>query len=353
MLKFILLLGFVYVYSYASQNNAFLYKVEKDNKKLGHYTVVFNDEGIESKSYAASNRLKMFSSKKIVYLGKSIKAIAFTKGKTINKYNVTTNMDAIDKVTYKKFERKFKKVKGREMLFMTKDGKGGIELFNKRPIVIKTLDELLVDIYSSSLKYEKFILFDKLGVMKMIAKIQKVQDGIIIQNASKKKDYMKITIKNNVPIMLKSIVSNWKIVLVKNGKLEKTTIDLNQLFIKGLKEKLDNESKDVDFELSQVKQSKSFYEVRGKLKFSLPDDMQGDKSYKQKGFCKKVLKKMKLKSKMLKIQNGSCISDIKSKVKTKDIKKHILNTLGNEYPQLKITKEIEFRKNNIVYGVIK
>jgi len=49
----------------------------------------------------------------------------------------------------------------------------------------------LSDIYFGDVNYDKFILFDKLGVMKMVAKVSKEANILTITNASKNKPYTK------------------------------------------------------------------------------------------------------------------------------------------------------------------
>ena len=348
MLKFILIFIFATVTLFANNEFSLLYKVEKGSKKLGYYELNLGSGNISANSYGAANRLEMFSTKTIEYKEVGSKVVTFFKNKKDYKFDVVTKLSVLDKKTLKKYDRKFKKVKGDDMLFITKDGKSGIELFNKRATVVKTIDEFLNDLYYKKVDYDKFILFDKLGVMKMVARVIKKQDYIIIENSYKKKPYMKIVLKDGVPVSLNSMVSNWNATAVASGVFKEHKVDLGEIVAKSLSSKLKGSS----LEFSSIKKSKKYYSLKGNISFPLSSDMRDAKTYKQVAYCKKALKKAKLKHGKIKIENSQCIADIKLKRKISELKKDILSELIKENKQLKITKKIKFKKDSIVYGVL-
>jgi len=337
-----------------SANNEFsiLYKVDKGGKKLGYYEVNFSKESVSSYSYGAADRLTMFSTKKVSYIKDGFKSVAFTKNKKSEMFNVVTKMSALEPSVRKEFDRKFKKVSGEDMLFITKENKKRIELFNKRKIIIKTLDEFLSDIYYAKLDYDKFILFDKLGVMKMVAEVKKEKDSVVIVNASKKKEYIKVILLENIPQSIVSLVSNWSLISVKSGNFKEHQVDLNQIVSKSYKANLSDELQSSKIVFNESKKSKTQYEMRGTIVYALPTELSTAKSYKQKEYCKKLFKKSKVKFKKLTINDASCSANIKFKVKTKKLKKAILDELTKEYKQLKITKKIKFNKDSITYEVL-
>lgn len=337
----------------AGEDYSLLYKIEKGNKKLGNYSLVLNSKKITSKSSGVSNRLEIFSSKEISYIGSDIRKITFRKNKQIKKYTIITNKNAFNEELSKQYRRDLKKVKGQEMLFMIKEGDKGLELFNKRPTIIKTIDEVLADIYNSNLKYKKFILFDKLGVMKMIAKIKKIQDGFLIENALKKKAYIKITTKNKLPLKIKSMVSDWQAILVLNGSVSREKVDFSEFLVGMFNQKLNSVTNNLEVSLESMKKTNSFYDYKGEVNFLLLSSLQGRKAYQQKEICKGYLKKLKVKTQKLKVKDGFCNASIRSKVNIKEIKRDLLTFLSEKHPQLKISKNIYFNKNNITYEVIK
>ena len=348
MLRILIIALFATLVSYASTEFSILYKIEKGGKKLGFYEVNFSKSDLNSYSYGAANRLEMFSTKSIKYLDDGLKTVTFSKNKKAQNFNVATKLSAIDSSTRKKYDRKFKKVKGDDMLFITKDGSKGIELFNKRAITVKTIDEFLNDIYYSKLNYEKFILFDKLGVMKMIAKVKKEVNAIIIENASKEKAYLKITLDGNKPVSLQSMLSNWNATTEVSGVFKEYKVDLAKIMGASYGSKI----KDANVEFSKVKKLKKYYQLEGTVSFKLPKNLADAKPYKQSAYCKKELKRAKIKHKKINIENSQCIANIKTKAKIKDLKKDILSELIKEHEQLKVTKKIKFKKDSIVYEVL-
>ncbi len=352
MIRILLINILLIVMAYASGEYSMLYKVEKGSKKLGYYEVNFAKESIDSYSYGAANRLTMFSTKRVNYEKDGFKTVTFSKNKKVEKFNVVTKISALDKSVKKELDRKFKKVKGEDMLFITKEGKKRVELFNKRKIIIKTLDELLSDIYYNRINYTKFILFDKLGVMKMIAEVKKDTDSITIVNGSKSVDYMKIELKGTTPISIKSLVSNWSLSVIKSGEFKEHEVDLNKIVSKSYRRTLSDELQSSTVEFDKSKKTKSYYELTGTISYALSSEMAGKKSYKQKEHCKKLFKKSRVKFKKITLEDGFCKADIKFKVKTKKLKKTVLEELTKEYKQLKITKKIKFNKNSITYEVL-
>jgi len=348
MLKMVFFTLILCVSSYANSEYSLLYKVEKGSKKLGHYEVNLAKTQLSSKSYGASQRLEMFSTKKIDFVQEGFKKVHFVKNKKVHTFNVVTELSALDKQTKEKYDRKFKKVKGNNMLFITKEGKNTIDLFNKRATVVKTLEELLSDLYYNNLKYDTFILFDKLGVMKMVAKVVKKTNEVVIQNHSKKKPYMKITLENGVPVSIESLVSNWRLTAVAKGVFKEYSVDLDKMLAKSYTSKISGSR----VEFSKVKKAGKFYNLDGKISFDLAKELFSEKGYKQNAYCKKQLKQAHIKHKKIKIQNNQCVATLKVKAKISDLKKEILSELTQKHPQLKITKKIKFKNNNIVYKVL-
>ncbi|MCW8837134.1 MAG: hypothetical protein OQK11_00385 [Thiovulaceae bacterium] len=348
MLRIILIALFATVLTFANNEFSILYKIDKGGKKLGYYEVNLGSSNVSSNSYGASNRLEMFSTKNIDYIENGYKKITFSKNNKSYNFNVITKLSVIDQDIRKKYNRKFKKVKGDDMLFITKDAKNGIELFNKRATIVKTIDEFLSDIYHQKLDYDKFILFDKLGVMKMVAKVVKEPNAIIIENSSKKKEYMKITLKGNEPISIKSMLSNWSATAVASGKYKKYEVDLAKIVAKRYSSKL----KGSNIEFSKIKKSGKYYNLNGTISFALSPKLLDEKSYKQNAYCKSELKKAKIKHKKINISNSQCVADIKMKSKIKDLKRDILDELVKEHEQLKVTKKIKFQDDKIIYEVL-
>ena len=350
--KLMMVLMLVSVVALASDDFSFLYKIEKDGKKLGYYEVSLGKDSISSYSYGAANRLEMFSTKKTSFIKDGLKNVDFTKNKKSQKFIVVTKVSALDSNLKKQYDRKFKKVKNDEMLFITKDTKKRIELFNKRKTVIKTLDEFIQDIYNNKVVYDKFILFDKLGVMKMVAKVTKGSNAITITNDSKNKPYMKITLDSNIPTKIESLLSNWTATLEKSGTFKEYKVDLNEMVSRSYVSNLKPELKTAKIDFSKAKKTKSSYEFSGAITFNLPSDMSSQKSYKQKEYCKKLFKKSKIKFKKIKIEDGSCVADIKANIKVKTLKKDVLEVLSKKHEQLKMTKKIKFNKDSISYKVL-
>ncbi len=349
--KLIVVMLLVSVISYASGDFSILYKIEKGSKKLGYYETTFKEDGVVANSYGAANRLEMFSSKKITFIKDGLKNVEFSKNKKSYKFIVATKLSALDDALRKKYDRKFKKVKDDAMLFITKNTKKRIELFNKRKSTVKTLDEFLADIYHGSVSYDKFILFDKLGVMKMVAGVSRSADTITIINASKKKPYMKITLDKSVPVKIESLLSTWVATAEKSGTPQEHTLDLNTIVSKSYKNGLKKDLQNADVSITKAKKTKNSYSFSGEISFALASDMAAKKSYKQKEYCKKLLKKSKVKFKKLSLHDGVCKAKIKVKMKIKKLKKDILELLIQDYPQLKMTKKIKFNKNSITYEV--
>ena len=348
-IKIIMILMFISTTLLFSDSFSFLYKVEKSGKKLGYYEVNLSKDEVASYSYGAANRLEMFSTKKVTYIKDGLKYVDFKKNKKMQKFIVATKVSALDAKLKKQYDRKFKKVKNDKMLFITKDTKKRIELFNKRATIVKTFDELLADIYNDKLSYEKFILFDKLGVMKMVASVTKESHSITITNATKHKPYMKITLDKTIPTKIESLLSTWSVTLEKSGTLQEHKVDLNDVVSKSYVKSFKKELHSAKVSFTKTKKS---YELSGEISYILPADKKGIKSYKQKEYCKKIFKKSKIKFKKLKVKDGTCLANIKTTLKMKQLKKSILEELTKEYPQLKMTKKVKFNKNSITYEVL-
>lgn len=350
-LNLIMILMLTSIISYASDSFSVLYKVEKDGKKLGHYEVNMGKDEVSSNSYGAANRLEMFSTKKVIFSKDGLKNVEFTRNKKKQMFIVATKVSALDADLKKKYDRKFSKVQNDEMLFITKDTKKRIELFNKRKTVVKTFDELLSDIYYSKVSYNKFILFDKLGVMKMVAELSISGDSVTVTNASKNKPYMKITLSNGIPTKIESLLSSWSATAQTSGVLKEHILDLNQVVSKSYVKDLKKELSSATVTFTKAKKSRKSYEFSGELAYILPSDITTEKSYKQKEYCKKLFKKSKVKFKKIAIANGSCTANIKAKMSIKELKESVLEMLIKEHEELKITKKVKFNKDSITYEV--
>ena len=277
--------------------------------------------------------------------------LSLQKNKKKQGFIVATKVSALDADLKKKYDRKFKKVKDDEMLFITKNSKKRIELFNKRKTVVKTFDELLSDIYFSKATYDKFILFDKLGVMKMVAQITKTDNSVTITNATKNKPYMKITLSDGVPTKIESLLSNWIVTAQLSGVYKEHKVDLNAMVSKSYANGLKKELKSAKVTFSKAKKSKKSYEFSGEISYALPSDITTQKSYKQKEYCKKLFKKSKVKFKKMALEDGSCKANIKATIKIKALKKSVLDVLVLEHKELSITKKVKFNKDSITYEV--
>jgi len=332
-----------------------LFDVVKGKKELGYYEISIeaSDSKLITKSNGVADKVNFFVDKEITYIQDGYKQIVFKKNQKIESFEIKTKLSIIDKATKKEYDRKLKKVKQDSMLLITKTGKKRIELFNKRKIIIKTLDEVVADIVNEKVTYDKFILFDKLGVMKMVAKIVKNANGYTIVNSTKKKDYIGITTKNNVPQEIKSLVSNWKLTLINSGVYKEYTIDILSSLKDNIGEFIGSDLEAAKFTLSsKMKTTKKHYLLKADLNLALPASQEAKKDYEKAKFCKTLLKKNGLKHQKIAIKNNSCVTQVNLKIDRKKYNKKIVNRLYQEHKQLKLSKKIKITKSSIKYKLL-
>jgi len=256
-----ILFSIVLMISILYGNESLFYKIQKGSKTLGYYEIDYKNSMILSKGYGGANQISYFADKKIEYISDGFSTYIFKKHKKVVKFKLYSKVDALDSSLSKKYSRKIRKVKNNNMLLLIKDQKKSIELFNKRKTLVLTLDEVLKLVSTSDFKEKKFILFDKSGVMKMIAKLVKVSDGYDIINRSKSTKYAHITIQNNKPIKISSYVADWSMVLEKYGqsKLKKVSKNkMDNVIINYIQNNLRNDGKLLDIVTNKFK-GKNFY----------------------------------------------------------------------------------------------
>ena len=306
-------------------SEVFVYEVSKNDKKLGEYRVVFDTKTIKTKKSKATNKIPFFIDKVIVFDTKGHKYIEFSKNKKTNRFDIYTNKSDIPKDVRKDFNRLIKKAH-KEILLIIKNHKTDrVELFNKRGSVVKTLDELLYDTAHNEVTYDKFILFDKNGVMKMVATIAKTPNGYIVTNKRTKKPYLKIEANDGVAKTVSSLMANWNAKLIKKGKEVASKIS----FEEGLKTYLQSKlQKEVTLnKLKKFKIKKSSIDIDVTYSFKLDDGLKGKKSYEKSSFCKKSVKKAKLKYKKISTKNDACNIEMKKRFP----KKHFINELKSAF----------------------
>ena len=330
-------------------DKSFLYEVQKGGKKLGLYEIVLLQNGDITTSYTnASNKIPFFLQKELHYIQDGYKSIVFYKNKKAHLFHVYTDKTALTKKEQKVFARKLKKVQTNKMLLVLRDGKkGNIELFNKREIVIKTFDELLVDAMQNKLNYNKAILFDKNGVMKMVIEVKKEANGYVIQNSRKNKPYMAVDVKNGLVTSVRSLVSNWSIKLLKTGEYISNTLPLSQVFAKTFEHVNSFGSTEIVLK-KPIKVTKGFYGIDGEVRMKLPADMAGKKSYEQTAYCKKLFKKAKLKYKKVTLKEGICTAKVKTKLKRKTFDKSIRFMMAKEFG----TKKYTITDESLIYKTV-
>lgn len=350
MLKFITLFSFFSVILSASSNFAMVFDVQKGAKKLGTYEISLEKEKLSSHSTGVTSKIKLFISKEISYLQDGHKRVVFIKNKRQDSFEVRTKLSAFNDAQKKEYARKLKKVKHNDMLLLTKTGKKRIELFNKRKIVIKTLDEVLADIVNKKATYTNFILFEKSGVMKMIARLDKKGTTYTIVNKTKKKGYIEIDTKNSIPQKVFSLVSKWKLTLVQSGNYEVHTLALKDTFdAKTLLSGLENATLKLH---KKIKTTKKYYSFKADVTLYLGKDVEGKKSYEKAKVCKQLLKKAKVKHKKLSINVNECKTVAIFKLHKKKHNKKVKELLEEKYPQLKSSKNIQFTKSNVKYKLL-
>lgn len=350
-----LLLVLFLLFGYLNANTSLFYKVHKGSKDLGYYEINYNDKKsyIRTKSYGVASKVKFFVDKNIKYHSDAHRTIVFKKNKSINEFDVRTKKDKIDESLFKKYRSlptKLKKVKNNEMLLLTKKGKKGIELFNKRPTALLTLEEVLRSIMDGNTKTD-FLLFEQSGVQKLKAKLEKTSSGYDIINKSKRTKYIQITVKNGIPTFVKSYVSDWSISIYGAGPFKINKISLDEVS-NTLKTKIEAKLATNDaislVEIEKVKPKKSAYSVYYKAKVTYPDNVKD-----KKRFCNKTYKTISKKASSLKYSATDCTMTLRSDIDSMKLIKEFKDQLVKKYPQLKFTKKIKVSKNGaIMYKVI-
>ena len=338
-----------------SANSSLFYKVHKGSKALGYYEINYNDKKgyIKTKSYGVASKVKFFVNKDIKYMGDGYRQIVFKKNKDIRRFEIRTQKDKIDKSIlkqYRSLSTKLKKVKGNDMLLLTKEGKRGIELFNKRATYLLTLEEVLKSIIDNNIQKD-FLLFEQLGVQKLKAKLKKTATGYDIINKSKQTKYIKIDVKNGIPVLVKSYVSDWSITIYGAGQFKLKKVSLNEIKDKLLDDIRLKLAKYNDLSLKRiekVKSTKKAYIVYYRAKVTYPSDITDKKRY-----CNKAYKRVSKKASNIEYENGSCTVTLRADIKSKKVIDDFKSKLIANYPQLKFTKKIKVsKKGAIMYKVI-
>ena len=348
ILVFLLLFGSLYA------ETALLYKVSKGQKKLGYYEINYNQNRINSSSYGMANKIDFFIDKKIKYISVGERDFIFEKNKVVKKFNAITKLSSVSKETASKYKRKLRKVKGDDMLLLRVPNKNSIELFNKRKVDLLTLDEVLKFSFLSKIERKNIILFDKSGVMKMIAEVVPTGNGFDIINKSKDKKYIKVVIKNKLPIEVSSYVSDWSLSLYGAGKF-----NIHEVDRKIIKEKLKENIKSILSSKSNIKLidlkddhkiKKSNFLAYPKVKIEYSSGLNNSDKKRE---CKKVYKKFSKKASEINYNDDNCEATIMMKVSRKDIIEPIIESLVKEHKQLKFTNKIKVnKKGTIMYKLI-
>lgn len=352
-MKFLLLTLILFCSSLYAQNSL-LYTVSKGSKNLGHYEINYKKNSTVTHSYGMADKVSYFVDKKIKYLSDGDRDFTFTKNKVVAKFNAKTKLSAIDSKTKKKYERKLKKVEGDDMLLLTKPAKDSIELFNKRKINLLTLDEVLQLVITNKVERKNIVLFDKSGVMKMIAEIVPTATGFDIINKSKDIKYIKVTVKNGIPVEVKSYVSDWALSIYGAGEFVNHEVKADRVNSKA-KEFIEKKlSKKSDITLTSVesgfKTKKSDLLIPASIKISY--DSTSDES-QQKRACKKGYKKYSKKASKVDYFSDYCVAAVSFKVPKKSVIDPIVKELIDEHEQLKITDKVKVtNKGQIMYKLI-
>jgi len=343
---FFLLLGSTILFA---GDKSYLYEVQKGGKKLGSYEIVFLENGgIETLGTKASSKVPFFLKKELRFFDNGHKSVVFYKNKKAEGFHVYTSTDSLTSKQKKQFERKLKKVKNKKMLLILKDSKHtSIELFNKRETTVKTFDELLFDATNNKLTYNKAILFDKNGVMKMVIKIEKNPHGYTVINSRKNKPYMRIDVDSSGVQKVQSLVSNWGISLKSMGEYKSETMSLEEALAKVYTKEF--KTPVVMQPNKPIKLTKTIYSLDAHLSITLPKDIAAAKNSKQTSYCKKLLKSAKLKHKKLQIKEGVCATRVKTKLKRKKTDTKIISMLFGEFPELKTTRKVAITKKGVEY----
>ena len=206
-------------------------------------------------------------------------------------------------------------------------------------------------IVNKKIKNEKIILFDKNGVMKMIAKIEKTSDGYDIINRSKQTKYIHIAVQNSKPIMLKSYVSDWSMLLEGAGKFQLKKVSkskVDALVSNRVSSNLSANDKMLKIESMKLKGSNFYVTYRASI--SYPDALSKSD---QKRYCKKNSKRYSKKISNVSYFDDRCEATLYARIKKNDLLKPLKDELISQYPQLKWTKKFRLSKKGVLmYKVI-
>ncbi len=351
---FKIVVGLMVFGAFALANTSLLYTVSKGEKDLGFYEINYNDSknNIKTKAYGTTNKVKFFVDKKIEYVNDGYRNIAYSKNKQVTKFDIYTKKSLLPEKLIKKYDRKIRKVKNDDMLLITKNGKRNIELFNKRKINLLTLEEIL-KLSFTKIESKNIILFEKTGVMKMIAKIVPTSTGFDIINKSKDTKYIQVIVKNNIPVTVKSYISDWSMNIYGAGKFQLKKVNIKDIKNKALKilEAKLSKSDSVEFlGLNTMRVKSKSYLLSYNAKVAYPENLaQKD----QKRYCVKQYKRFSNKGKNIKYNENSCSVTLTQKLVKQDINQPIIDELKENYPQLKQTKKFKIsKKGTIMYKII-
>ncbi len=334
-------------------DNGLLYKVVDNGKSLGYYQINYNNNGkaIETKSYGMADKIDFFVDKDIIEKNAGTREITFQKNDTKEIFKIQTKMSLMDKATKEEFDRKLNKVEGDDMLLITKKGDESIELFNKRKTIIFTLEEVLEQTMKNKID-EDILLFDQLGVMKMIAAVQKTSKGFDIINKTKESKYIGIEMKNKFPYKVKSYVSEWSLELIGAGEMQGYEANMDSV---NDKVKLDIENKIKDnsnisfgsIATLSLKGDKLFADATIKVNY-------GEKLSQSDGrsFCNKAYKEIFKKGSKIVYGEDNCMVQVQTILSAQDTINPLIAELTSKHEQLKFTKNYEVSKNVLVYKLM-
>jgi len=187
-----------------------------------------------------------------------------------------------------------------------------------------------------------------MGVMKMVAQIKPTSSGFDIINRSKGTKYIKVVVKNNLPVMISSYVSKWKLKLYGAGKYQVSKVDsktIHQQIINNLNSQL----KDIS-----VQDIKKLKVLKQSIIVLCNAKLQHNNTNNKKRYCKKTMKKYSKKITNMKFDDKFCEALIQVKLAKKDIVTPILKDILAKYPQLKFTKQYKITKSGaVMYRIIK
>lgn len=334
-------------------DTAFLFKVSDNGKPLGYYEVNFKNNGkiIETKSHGMADKIEFFVDKKIVEKGAGAREIVFQKNNEIESFKVYNKMSSIDKATKEEFDRKLQKVDHDDMLLVLKKGSENIELFNKRKTILFTFEEVLEQV-SAGRVTEDILLFDQMGVMKMIAEVDKTTKGYDIINKSKDSKYIGIETKKGLPLRVKSYVSDWSLELIGAGELKKYEAD-NTKLLAIIKENVENQIKNTPslsfVDVVSMTQKSQNLQVGATIKVAYGEALSKSDG---KRACNQGFKEVFKKGSKIVYNDDHCLVQVDTQLSAKDTVKPIIDDLVGKYEQLKFTKNYDLTSKGITYKLI-